>query len=200
LFHLLGLEALPDGDRSRLFAAWRLFIERMTNSAPVMLVFEDMQWADQALLDFLEYLLEWSRDLPLFVLVLARPELADLRPGWGTASRSHTSLVLEPLSGRVMRELLTAMRLPGEVIDPIAERSEGIPLYAVETVRMIDRFCRDRGVPRRRPRSTPENLETLHALVLAWLDVPPAPTGAAAGCPVLGKTFSPTAWPRPHPY
>ena len=195
LLHLLGLEPLADGDRGRLFAAWRLFIERMADTAPVMLVFEDLQWADQELLDFLEYLLEWSRDLPLFVLVLARPELADLRPGWGSASRSHTSLVLEPLSEPVMRELLTAMRLPAEVIEPIAERSEGIPLYAVETVRMlIDRgalVAGDDGFQAVAEVGSPEIPETLHALVLARLDaLPAADRGLLQDASVLGKTFT----------
>jgi class 3 adenylate cyclase/tetratricopeptide (TPR) repeat protein len=191
LLHLLGLEALPDGDRARLFAAWRLFIERMTDSAPVMLVFEDMQWADQALLDFLE----WSRDLPLFVLALARPELADIRPGWGAGSRNHTSLVLEPLTGPVMRELLTAMRLPAEVIDLIADRSEGIPLYAVETVRMlIDRgalVAGEDGFEAVAEVGSPEIPETLHALVLARLDALPADDRALLqDASVLGKTFT----------
>ena len=195
LLHLLGLEALPEGDRGRLFAAWRLFIERMADSAPVMLVFEDLQWADQALLDFLEYLLEWSRDLPLFVLALARPELAGLRPGWGAASRSHTSLVLEPLTGPVIRELLAAMRLPAEVIGPIAERAEGIPLYAVETVRMlIDRgalVAGEGGFQAVAEVGTPEIPETLHALVLARLDaLPAADRGLLQDAAVLGKTFT----------
>ena len=195
LLHLLGLEALAEGDRGRLFAAWRLFIERMADSAPVMLVFEDLQWADQALLDFLEYLLEWSRDLPLFVLALARPELAGLRPGWGAASRSHTSLVLEPLAGPVMRELLAAMRLPAEVIGPIAERAEGIPLYAVETVRMlIDRgalVAGEDGFQAVAEVGSPEIPETLHALVLARLDaLPAADRGLLQDAAVLGKTFT----------
>jgi tetratricopeptide (TPR) repeat protein len=167
----------------------------MADSAPVMLVFEDMQWADQALLDFVEYLLEWSRDLPLFVLVLARPELGDLRPGWGTSSRSHMSLVLEPLSGPVMHELLTAMRLPDEVIGPIAERAEGVPLYAVETVRMlIDRGAlvpTQSGFEAAAEVGTPEIPETLHALVLARLDALPAAERALLqDASVLGKTFT----------
>ena len=203
LLHLLGLEALPEGDRGRLFAAWRLFIERMADSAPVMLVFEDMQWADQALLDFLEYLLEWSRDLPLFVLALARPELADLRPGWGAASRSHTSLVLEPLTGPVMRELLAAMRLPAEVIEPDRRARRGD-----SALRRRDRSHADRpGRPGRRPRrgfeagaevGRPEIPETLHALVLARLDALPA--ASTGGCSRTRRCWArrspPTAWPR----
>ena len=76
LAHLLGLEEGAPGDQENLFSAWRILFERLAEQAPTILVFEDMQWADAGLLDFLEYLLEWSRSHPLFVLVLTRPELA----------------------------------------------------------------------------------------------------------------------------
>jgi len=74
---LLGLSRDPDGDRNRLFPAWRLFIERLADTSPVMLLIEDLHWADNALLDFIDYLVEWSRHRPLFVLTLSRPELAE---------------------------------------------------------------------------------------------------------------------------
>ena len=86
------------GDRQDLFAAWRLFFERLAETFPVVLAFEDMQWADTSLLDFVEYLLEWSRSHPLYVITLARPELHERRPGWGAGQRNFTSLYLEPLS------------------------------------------------------------------------------------------------------
>ena len=106
---------------------------------PTVLVFEDMQWADSGLLDFLEYLLEWSRAHPLFVLVLARPELADKRPAWGGGKRSFASLYLEPLSPQAMDELLDGLvpGLPEDVRAGVLARAEGVPLYAVETVRML---------------------------------------------------------------
>ena len=195
LLHLLGLEELREGDRSRLFAAWRLFIERMTDSAPVMLVFEDMQWADQGLLDFVEYLLEWARQRPLFVLALARPELADLRPGWGSGSRAHTSLLLERLTDVAMRELLAGLGLPDEVVEPIVERAEGIPLYAVETVRMlIDRdilLVAGEGFERAGKVSDLDIPETLHALVLARLDaLEEGDRRLLQDASVLGKAFT----------
>ncbi len=80
LAHLLGLEEGGARSRDDLFAAWRLFFERLAETGPTVMIFEDMQWADAALLDFIEYLLEWSRGHPLFVLTLARPELLDRRP------------------------------------------------------------------------------------------------------------------------
>ena len=127
------------GDRQDLFAAWRLFFERLADGNPTVLAFEDMQWADASLLDFVEYLLEWSRDYPLFVITLARPELHERRPGWGAGQRNFTSLYLEPLSESAMQELLEGL-VPGParaLRGQILERAEGVPLYAVETVRML---------------------------------------------------------------
>ena len=106
---------------------------------PVVLVFEDLQWADAGLLDFIEYLLEWSRDHPIFVLALARPELAERRPDFGAAGRNCTTLSLEPLSRRRWRRSSTGFvpGLPDELRAQILERAEGVPLYAVETIRML---------------------------------------------------------------
>jgi class 3 adenylate cyclase len=96
LANLLGLEERGGKDQEGLFAAWRLFYERLADEMPTIMVFEDMQWADVALLDFVEYLLEWSRAHPLFIVVLSRPELAERRPTWG-AGRGVTSIYLDPL-------------------------------------------------------------------------------------------------------
>jgi predicted ATPase len=100
LAHLLALEGAAPGNQENLVSAWRILFERLADRSPTVLVFEDMQWADAGLLDFLEYLLEWSRSLPLFVLVLARPEFAEKRPSWGAGRRGFSSLYLErPLVG-----------------------------------------------------------------------------------------------------
>ncbi|MDP9242569.1 MAG: AAA family ATPase, partial [Actinomycetota bacterium] len=112
LAHLLGLEERAAADKEDLFAAWRLFFERMAEQYPVVMIFEDLQWADAALLDFIEYLLEWSRNHRIFVLTLGRPELSERRPNWGAGKRNFTSLYLEPLSEGSMRELLTGV-VPG---------------------------------------------------------------------------------------
>ena len=98
LAQLLGLGEHETRDRQDLFAAWRLFFERLAETYPTVLAFEDMQWADASLLDFVEYLLEWSRNHPLYVITLARPELLERRPTWGAGHRNFTSLYLEPLS------------------------------------------------------------------------------------------------------
>src|SRR5213078_1457109 len=105
---------------------------------PTVLAFEDMQWADASLLDFVEYLLEWSRNHPIYVITMSRPELLERRTTWGAGHRNFTSLYLEPLSERAMTDLLAGLvpGLPAGLRDQILARAEGVPLYAVETVRM----------------------------------------------------------------
>jgi predicted ATPase/class 3 adenylate cyclase len=200
LAHLLGLEARSSGDRQDLFAAWRLFFERLADTSPVVLAFEDMQWADTSLLDFVEYLLEWSRDYPLFVMTLARPELHQRRPGWGAGQRNFTSLYLEPLSQGAMQQLLEGLvpGLPERLRDQILARAEGVPLYAVETVRMLlDRGLLAQDGPVYRPTGEIDTLEvpeTLHALIAARLDgVSQEERRLLQDGAVLGKTFTKTA-------
>ncbi|HET7568545.1 MAG TPA: adenylate/guanylate cyclase domain-containing protein [Gaiellaceae bacterium] len=176
LAHLLGLAVRSAPDKEDLFSAWRLFFERMAEQAPVALVFEDLQWADAGLLDFVEYLLDWSRAHPIFVLTLARPELAERRSDWGAGRRAFTSLFLEPLSPDEVDALLHGLApgLPAELRARIVERAEGVPLYAVETVRMLlDRGLLVRSGDEYRPAGPIETLaipETLHALAAARLD------------------------------
>ncbi|MDQ3992926.1 MAG: AAA family ATPase, partial [Actinomycetota bacterium] len=131
LAHLLGLEEGAPGDEENLFSAWRILFERLAEESPTLLVFEDMQWAGTGLLDFLEYLLDWARGQPIFVLVLARPELAERRPTWGAGKRSLTSLYLDPLPPKAMRDLLAGLvpGLPDNLRDTILARAEGVPLY-----------------------------------------------------------------------
>jgi predicted ATPase/class 3 adenylate cyclase len=198
LAHLLGLEEeAATGDRQDLFAAWRLFFERLADVNPTVLAFEDMQWADTSLLDFVEYLLEWSRDYPLFVITLARPELQEQHPSWGAGQRNFTSLYLEPLSERAMEELLEGLvpGLPERLRGQILARAQGVPLYAVETVRMLlDRGLLVQDGPVYRPAGEIETLEvpeTLHALIAARLDgVSTEERRLLQDGAVLGKTFT----------
>ncbi|HEY5275836.1 MAG TPA: adenylate/guanylate cyclase domain-containing protein, partial [Coriobacteriia bacterium] len=138
---LLALLGIDTGavDAEQLFAAWRTFFERLAATAPVVMVFEDLQWADPGLLDFVDHVLEWSRGFPIFVLTLARPELLERRPDWGAGKRSFNSIFLEPLPAGAMRELLAGLvpGLPARAVTAIVDRADGIPLYAVETVRML---------------------------------------------------------------
>jgi class 3 adenylate cyclase/tetratricopeptide (TPR) repeat protein len=199
LAQLLGFGVAGDpGDRQQLFAAWRLLFERLADSNPVALVFEDLQWADESLLDFIEYLLEWSRNHPLFVVTLARPELLEKRPTWGAGLRAFTSIYLEPLTRDAMGELLDGLvpGLPDAVREQILVRAEGVPLYAVETVRML----LDRGLLHEDDAAyrvageigSLEVPETLHALIAARLDgLAENERTLLQDAAVLGKTFSP---------
>ena len=197
LAQLLGLGDAETRDRQDLFAAWRLFFERLADEYPTVLAFEDMQWADESLLDFVEYLLEWSRNHPIYVITLARPELVERRPTWGAGHRNFTSLYLDPLSRESMVDLLGGLvpGLPESLRDQILARAEGVPLYAVETVRML----LDRGLLAEegsvyRVTGEVESLEvpeTLHALVAARLDGLAADERRLIGdAAVLGKTFT----------
>jgi class 3 adenylate cyclase/tetratricopeptide (TPR) repeat protein len=190
LAHLLRLEERPDADRADLFSGWRLFFERMAASDPVILVFEDLQWADSGLLDFVDYLLDWSADFPIFVLTLGRPELRERRPSW-------RPLALDPLPPLAIHTILDGLApgLPEDLVADIGRRAEGIPLYAVETIRMLQ----DRGLlvqdgARYVVTGDVSDLdvpETLHALVASRLD------GLSAGersllqdASVLGQSFT----------
>ncbi|HEX2222107.1 MAG TPA: adenylate/guanylate cyclase domain-containing protein [Candidatus Limnocylindria bacterium] len=199
LLQLLGLESAPaDGrDRESLFAAWRTFFERLAEGAVVVLVFEDLQWADEGLLDFIDHVLDWSRDRPIYIITLARPELLDRRPDWGAGRRNFTSIVLEPLSDEEMREMLAGLvpGLPESAVARILARAEGVPLYAVETVRMLlseGRLERDNGAYR--PVGDLSQLTvppSLHALVAARLDaLDPADRALLHAAAVIGKTFA----------
>jgi class 3 adenylate cyclase/tetratricopeptide (TPR) repeat protein len=197
LAHLLGLAEHQARDQQDLFAAWRLFFERLAETYPTVLAFEDMQWADASLLDFVEYLLDWSRSHPILVVTLARPELLERRPTWGAGQRSFTSLYLEPLSQQAMEELLAGLvpGLPTDVRDRILARAEGIPLYAVETVRMLlDRglLVQEGSVYRvTGPVDALEVPETLHALIAARLDgLSAEERRLLQDAAVLGKTFT----------
>jgi predicted ATPase/class 3 adenylate cyclase len=196
LAHLLGL-ADASFERDDLFAAWRLFFESLADEQPTILVFEDLQWADAGLLDFVEYLVEWSRAKPIFVLGLARTELAERRPAFGATTRGgFTGLALEPLSSGAMDALLDGLvpGLPAELRASIGARAEGIPLYAVETVRMLlNRGQLEMAEGAYRVVAEIETLavpETLHALVASRIDgLEPEERRLVQNASVLGKTF-----------
>ena len=198
LLTLLGLEPAPAGGRDVLFAAWRIFFERIAERATTILLFEDLQWADTGLLDFIDHVLEWSRNLPLVVVTLARPELLERRPGYGAQVRNLARLDLEPLTDEAMRALLAGFvpGLPEPAGAAILARADGVPLYAVETVRALvadGRLVRDgavyRPVGELGALAIPETLRSLIASRLDALD--PADRSLVADASVLGQTFSP---------
>jgi class 3 adenylate cyclase len=195
LLALLGIDAEIGSDR--LFAAWRTFFERLASSSPVVMVFEDLHHADQGLLDFIDHLMEWSRAVPITVVTLARPELLDRRPDWGAGKRSFTSIYLEPLPPAEMERLLAGLvpGLPARAVSSIVARADGIPLYAVETIRMLlaqGRLVLDGGAYR--PVGALDDVavpETLTALIAARLDGLDATDRALVeDAAVLGHSFS----------
>ncbi|HEU5206458.1 MAG TPA: adenylate/guanylate cyclase domain-containing protein, partial [Gaiellaceae bacterium] len=196
LLHLLGLEDGPARAKEELFGAWRLFFERMAEQGPVALLFEDLQWADSALVEFVGHLLEWSRNRPIFVLCLARPDLQSRHPEFGQGSH-QTTLSLAPLSETAMQELLDGFvpGLPSDLRQRILDRSEGVPLYAVETVRMLlDRglLTEQDGVYRLTGEVAELDVpETLHGLIAARLDgLSTEERRILQDGSVLGKTFT----------
>ncbi len=197
LAHLVGLEEGVASDPRDLYAAWRFFFERLAAQHLTVLVFEDLQWADSGLLDFIEYLLEWSRSSPILVITLARPDMSERRAGWGTGKRGLSSLYLDPLSPESMQQLLEGILpgLPEDLSARIRDRAAGIPLYAVETVRMLlDRgLVVEEGGRFRAPGSLDalEVPESLHALIAARLDsLDPTDRRLLQDASVLGKSFT----------
>lgn len=195
MLSLLGIETGIGAQQ--LFGAWRTFFERLSATSPVVMVFEDLHWADAGTLDFVDHMLEWSRNVPILIVTLARPELLVRRPDWGAGKRSFTSVHLEPLSTESMQELLSGLvpGLPTAARDAIVDRADGIPLYAVETVRMLlaqGRLVVDEGVYR--PADDLADLavpETLTALISARLDeLDSSDRGLVADAAVLGQSFT----------
>ncbi len=197
LLTLLGLEPAPPGGRDVLFAAWRIFFERIAARGTTVLVFEDLHWADTGLLDFVDHLLEWSKGVPILVVTLARPELFDRRPDWGVGTRNFSGVALEPLPEAEMRALIAGLvpGLPERAVRAIVERADGVPLYAVETVRMLVAEGRlERADDGYRPvgelgaLAVPENLRSL---ITSRLEALEAPDRSLIGdASVLGQTFT----------
>jgi class 3 adenylate cyclase/tetratricopeptide (TPR) repeat protein len=200
LLTLLGVER-GQIQTDQLFAAWRLFFERLSATSTVMMVFEDLHWADAGLLDFIESLLEWSRAHPICIVTLARPELLERRPDWGAGQRNFTSLFLEPLPEAAMRELLAGLvpGLPDAAVRSIVGRADGVPLYAVETVRMLlaDGQLAVQPDGTYAPVGEITQLavpESLTALIAARLDgLEPSDRSLLQDAAVLGQSFAPAA-------
>jgi class 3 adenylate cyclase/tetratricopeptide (TPR) repeat protein len=183
---LVGVEAATAAERQELFTAWRRFLESLAAGNETVLVFDDLHWADEALLDFLEHLVEWSQGVPLLVLCAARPELYERRPGWSAGLRNAHTINLSPLSNEETAELvshlISATVLSPELEQAVLERAGGNPLYAEEFVRLLA----DRGLGE-------DELtlpETVQALIAARLDtLSPERKSLLQDAAVLGKVF-----------
>jgi class 3 adenylate cyclase len=194
---LLGSGEMPEGGTEELFAAWRTIFERIADHGPTILLFEDLHWADDGLLDFIERLVGANRTRPLFVVTLARPELLERRPTWGAGVRGLTTIELGPLHADAMELLLVGLApgLPPAAIAAIRDRAEGVPLYAVETVRMLvdqGRLTESEGRYRLvEPLGELAVPASLSSLLGARLDGLPDDERALLGhAAVLGQTFA----------
>ena len=148
-------------DRSALLAAWRTFFEIAARRAPLVLVFEDLHWSSDSLLDLFEFVMQPRGDLPLLMIALTRPELLDRRPSWGGGRRNYMSISLEPLNDRETARLVDQL-LEGcsaELVDRIVRRAEGNPFFAGELIRSIAERAGAEQLP-----------DTVQATVLARLD------------------------------
>jgi DNA-binding SARP family transcriptional activator/class 3 adenylate cyclase len=199
-----GAPAQP-GRREEAFTGWRRFLYGLAARRPLVLVLEDLHRADDALLDFLQELVEpatlpsldpsgrplrprTSPPAPLLLLVTARPELLERRPGWGGTADTGVTVELEPLSeadtGHLLETLLSHHRLPSSVGSALLAAAGGNPLFAEEYVRMVrDRLPADAPSGERLPLP-----ETVHAIIAARLDALPAEEKAALqDLAVLGR-------------
>jgi class 3 adenylate cyclase/tetratricopeptide (TPR) repeat protein len=197
---LVGVASEP-ADRSESFAAWRTFLEAVTTRGPLILVFEDLHWADEALVAFVDHLVDWATEVPIFVVCTARPELYERHPGWAGGKRNATNVALSRLSdedtARLVFALLAQVALPAEVQQVLLERAGGNPLFAEEYVRML----LDRGILERRGRTVSMAQdadiplpETIQASIAARLDtLSPARKALLHDAAVIGKVFWPGA-------
>ena len=166
--------------------AWaaREWAEQFAQAQPLVLVFEDIHWAEEALLELVEHLAAWVREAPLLIVCLARPELLDVHPEWGGGRMRATSIELEPLQRDESEQLADA--LIAETAVPLMKReeilrvAEGNPLFVEETIRMLAEGGDARArIP-----------ETLQALIAARIDALPAPEKALLRrAAVIGRLF-----------
>ena len=175
-------EAGTEGvDKDLLFGAWRSAIEATARRTPLVIVFEDLHWSSDSLLDLAEFVMQPRGEATVLMIVLARPELLDRRPAWGGGRLNHLAIALEPLGGTAIADLVRHLLDTDapDVIKLVAERSEGNPFYAGELVRSY----LEQGSLERLP-------DTVQATVLARLDLlPPAERRVLQLGSVFGRSF-----------
>ncbi|MEP7224391.1 MAG: AAA family ATPase [Actinomycetota bacterium] len=180
-----GTEAGPGDRRDEAFAAWRRFFEAMAEHRPLVLIFEDLQWADEGLLDFVDHLPDWATGVPLLVVVTARPQLLERRPTWGGGKLNSATTMLSPLreddTARLVGTLLDQSVLPAETQRVLLDRAGGNPLYAEQFARLYQ----ERGAVEDLP--LPENVQ---GIIAARLDgLPSDEKELLQDAAVLGKVF-----------
>jgi class 3 adenylate cyclase len=185
----LGIERDGQSDRTSIFGAWRLLIEASARQAPRIILFEDLHWASESLLDLVEHIMNPRTQAAVLLVALSRPELLDRRPAWGGGQRNFTSLALEPLRAEQTRELVGHLTegLHEAVRLRITERSGGNPFFAIELARSVA----ERGLMGLS--ASAESLpDTVHEAVLERLDrLAPAERNVLQVAAVAGRTFRP---------
>jgi class 3 adenylate cyclase len=193
---LVGIEA-PQAAREENFAAWRAFLELLAEGRPSVFVIEDLHWADDALVAFLEHLVDYAEGVPMLLVGTARPELFDKAPAFAQSARNSNRVHLSPLTqaetAKLVSNLLETAVLPAEVQSRILDRAEGNPLYAEELIRLL----KDRGLLLRKgatvslaPGADMPLPDTLQALIAARLDtLSPQQRGMLQDAAVVGKVF-----------
>jgi class 3 adenylate cyclase/tetratricopeptide (TPR) repeat protein len=182
-----GVMEAVEGERGQPEIAWaaREFVDELADVQPLILVFEDIHWAEEPLLELIDHLAQWVRERALLIVCLARPELLDVRPGWGGGRIRSTAIELEPLvreeSEALAEALLAEHDVPEHVRTRLLEKTEGNPLFVEETVRMLLEEGADGGdrIP-----------DTLQALIAARIDrLPAGEKIVLQRGSVIGRTF-----------
>ncbi len=196
LMALIGGGGDWSSGREDLFDAWRRTLTQMAVAAPLVLVLEDLHWADDGLLDFVEHVVDWGEG-PILILALARPQLLERRPGWG-GGRAASLIRVDPLTAGEtvsMVEDLFAARVPAEVAAALVDSADGNPLFCEEIVRMlIDRGdIRSGSAGRWELAASIESLQvprSIHVLLAARLDALEADEKALLqDAAVIGRSF-----------
>ncbi|HEX9037703.1 MAG TPA: adenylate/guanylate cyclase domain-containing protein [Ktedonobacterales bacterium] len=190
LLATLGVETGEQVERESTFNAWRLFVEALARQAPRIVVFEDLHWASESLLDLVEHITHPRTRAPLLIIVLSRPELLDRRPSWGGGRRSFTALALNTLSEAQTHQLIDQLvpDLASEAVrERIVERSGGNPFFAIELARGLAVRLAD-------PSALDGDMlpDTVYEAVLARLDLLSAVEREVLQvAAVAGRTFRP---------
>ena len=197
LLPLLGIEATSTAEREELFTAWRRFLEHIAERDSTVLVFEDLHWADDALLAFLEHLADRAEGVPLLVVATARPELHEHHPGFTNGLLNANTIQLAPLSegetGRLLSALLDHLESPPSCSARSFERVGGNPLYAEEFVRWLkdkDLLIKKGSSWELREGADIPFPDSVQALIAARLDtLEPDTKSMLADAAVVGKVF-----------
>ncbi|HEY2310619.1 MAG TPA: AAA family ATPase [Gaiellaceae bacterium] len=182
----VGVLEAVEGERSQQDIAWavRSWIEQLAAVQPLVLVFEDVHWAEEPLLEVIEHIADWVRTAPVLLLCLTRPELLDARPAWGGGRLRAVTLELEALpddeGAKLVRELAAELDVAIDV-DAVLAKAEGNPLFVEETIRALAE--QPDGMQQRIP-------DTLQALIAARIDrLPPGSRRLVQRAAVMGRVF-----------